>query len=240
MNSKLSPSLIICVSFVLFGCHLKDKESDRSAKIDATYNQIADLTIEQLKITNAAFEDSKVTAAIKEYGNARTAIEKDGIISKAIPDVTFTLPAPNERKKNGGLEFISFPDKVSPNDFDLAIRNNDVVVKQVKLMNAYFAGLDTGTVSAIAFYENLPKDDKIKYFLDYQQLKPLPDFQKIWIRREFQRAYLLQRLLLLERLRMYMVRTKYINEFPQGFKQNTGVGYQNNDKQFDLALIEKK
>jgi hypothetical protein len=242
MYSKPLFVLFVCFSVTLCSCNPRSNTTQAvSAKIDSAYAQIADLKMEQLKLSNKVLEDPKITAAIQEYANAKTTADKDRIIEIAKPPEipTDTRPAPNEKPTKGGIEFASFLDKISPEAFDLAIRNNDVVVQQVRLMNNYFGGLDSSTMNAMAYYEQLPTDQKVKFFLNEQEFKPVPDYQQRWLGREFRNAYLLQRLLLLNHLNQYLARTKYINEFPQGFKQNMGTSLKEDEKQFDLVISHK-
>jgi hypothetical protein len=248
MKLNYSHLFFLCTAFVLTSCGDKMKSSDVEAinsKIDSSYNQISDLSIEQLKIYNQRFENPKITGAIEEYSKAKTISDKRKI-SDMIGDIRKSDPTDgrphgdvNTIKSASYIDFISLLDKFNPQNFDLAIQNNDVVAKQIKLMNNYFSDIDKGTLDAVAFYEKLSKDDKTKLFFNTYQLKPLPDYAQKYIGREFQRAYLLQRLQIAEQLRQEFLRRRFINEFPQGFRQNTNIGLLKNEKQFDLSLTQK-
>jgi hypothetical protein len=242
MNPKTLLLAIPMFALLVTGCKTKPKNEDNiAAKVDSTYAMVADLKMEQLKVLNRFFEDSKYTSAIQEYSNAKSVAEKIRIAdaAKVWPD---DLPAPNEfrQKVRQGIDFVSYRDGIKPEEFDLALRNNDAVAEQVKLMNRYFQGLDKPTLDAIDYYENLSREDKLKLFSNEAALTPVPDYVKAWVNREFQYTYNLQQLLLYYRLQRYLQTRRFINEFPQGFKQQQqSLSSLQDEKKFDLNLVSK-
>lgn len=239
MKSEFLLLVIPVIALLNAACTSNKKEPPEtnaiSSKIDSSYAQIADLRIEQLKITNRYFEDPKITEAIQEYAKATTISDKIRIVevNKTWPD---EVPRPKETPQ-GRMDFVSHFDKIKPEEFDLAIRNNDVVAQQVRLMNNYFGELDKTTLEAIDYYEKLSKEQKARFFNE-TELKPVPDYEQKLLGREFRYNYYLQKQLLFRRLMEYLQRRRFINEFPQGFKQFNTIGYLN-DKQFDLNIASK-
>ncbi len=236
--------IVLFVTFLFASCQTGNDSTELktiNSKIDSSYSQVADLTMEQFKIYNETFKNDKITAAIQEYSKAKTTVDKDRIIEALKPaedgrphgDV-------NTIKEKGGIDFIPFNTVSGKEDFDLAIRTNNVVASQVKLMNNYFGELNKQTLDAVAFYENLSNEDKAKYFSNQAQLQPVPDYIQRQIGREFQRAYLLQRLQIVELLRRQFLQRRFVNEFPQGFRQNPQTAVLYDDKQFDLKINRKK
>lgn len=243
MNANKDSLILLSFAFLFASCQTGNDSTEVkaiNAKIDSSYRQVADLTMEQFKIYNETFKNDKITAAIQEYSKAKTMVEKDRIIQALKPaedgrphgDV-------NTIKEKGGIDFIPFITVSGKEDFDLAIRTNNVVARQVKLMNNYFGELNKETLDAVTFYENLSNEDKAKYFFNQGQVQPVPDYMRRQIGREFQHAYLLQRLQILELLRRQFLQRRFVNEFPQGFKQNQQTAVLYDDKQFDLKINRK-
>lgn len=244
MKSIKVTLIVLSFTFLFFSCQNGNGSSEVkaiNAKIDSSYSQVADLTIEQFKIYNETFKNDKITAAIQEYSKAKSMVERDGIINALKPaedgrphgDV-------NTIKEKGGIDFIPFITVSSREDFDLAIRTNNVVARQVKLMNNYFGELNKETLDAVTFYENLSNEDKVKFFFNQGQVQPVPDYARRQIGRDFQHAYLLQRVQILELLRRQFLKRRFVNEFPQGFKQNHQTAVLYDEKQFDLKINSKK
>jgi hypothetical protein len=236
---KATTFLLVSLVLLFSRCKQQNGCDAVSAKADSTYAMLADLKMQQFRIMNDAFPDQKITAAIQEYEKAKTIGERikvaDALKKEVVKtEVTTYLPA----CKQQSLDFISHLYKVTPQSFDLAIQNNDVIAQQVKLLNAYFNDLDTGTVSAISVYERLTKDEKIKLLTDANAFIPAPDYLKRYLGREFQRTYYVQRYLALEQLKRHLLQKRFINEFPQGFKQSKDVGQRQQDNQFDLKLAK--
>lgn len=242
MKPKVLFLILFSFVLVLTSCSDKSQSSEIeaiNAKVDSSFVQIADLTIEQIKIYNETFKDAKVTAAIQEYAKAKTVAEKRSVIDVIEPNDGRPHGDINTIKEKGGIDFISAVAKISPESFDLAIRNNDVVAKQVKLMNNYFGELNKETLDAVAFYEKMTKEDKTKLFFNASDFKPAPDYALRYIGREFQRTYLLQRLQVLQLLRRQFLLKRFVNEFPQGFNQRGSLSVIENDKQFDLQFAQR-
>jgi|GEM_PF-6238757 len=228
------------IILLLTKCKPDSEDSTFHAKVDSTYAMLMDLKYQEIKITNNTFEDAKITAAIQAYANAKTTDERISIMDAVRrdiikTDVTTDLPA----SKQQGLDFITQFNRITPERFDLAIQNNDVVVQQIKLMNAHFNDLDTGTINAIGVYEKLSKEDKVKFLGEPDAFKPVPDYIQRYLGREFQRTYYFQRYLAMERLNKYLLQKRFINEFPQGFKQLRDIGQKETNYQFDLKLAKK-
>jgi len=106
-------------------------------------------------------------------------------------------------------------------------------------MNTAFKDLDTGAVNAIAFYEKLGKEDKTKLLTNAAAYTPVPDYIQRYLSQEFRRTYYMQRLQMQQMLNKWLLQRRFINEFPQGFKDLGQFGMQINDKAFDLKIAKK-
>ena len=232
---KLRSALFAFAGLNLFFASCSNPETQSAnVKIDSTYALIAALKIEQLKITNRYFPDPKVTTAIEEFSKAKNIYDKIKIVD-ALGHEPETTTHPKATK---GTDFLTHFDKIDQQSFDLAIQNNDVVAQQVKLLNSYFDGLDKTTVDAIGAYEKLSKDQKVKLLTNPSEFIPVPDYVERYLGRQFLRTYYIQRWQVMERLNRYLIRTRYINEFPQGFRQFGEISNPYDKKQFDLNLTK--
>jgi hypothetical protein len=232
---KLRIALFAFAGLNLFIASCTNPENQSAnVKIDSTYALIAALKIEQLKITNRYFQDPKVTTAIQEFSNAKTIYDKIKIVDDLEHDPSTTTHPKAEK----GIDFLTHFEKIDQQSFDLAIQNNDVVAQQVKLINSYFDGLDKTTLGSIDVYEKLSKDQKVKLLTNPSEFIPVPDYVERYLGRQFLRTYYIQRWLAMERLNRYLIRTRYINEFPQGFRQLGDRTQLEDKKQFDLNLAK--
>lgn len=240
-NMKLLEAMVTAAAFAAFASGCKEpaeqQQDPTASKIDSVYAQIADLTIEQMKLTTKYVNLPQVTATIEAYSKAKTISDKIRIVDAFKPNEQNKADACDAKATPRGNYVIStrFDPAVNPQNFDLYLRNNDVAVQQIKLMNSYFNDLDKNSLDAIAFYEQLDSAAKTKlFFLDNSAIAQ-PDYAKRWMAREFQMTYQLQKAAMMQMLQRYMLQRRYINEFPQGFRTTT-LNQQHHPHQFDLAI----
>ncbi len=230
------------VMSILFSCQKNDNQKAAAIvnRIDSTYNKIADIQLEQIQIHNKAFENSKLTEVIKGF-ESLSPIEKGNKIGDIVLRRTGDFQPCDQhitRKTGDIFVHIEQPDIVDKS-FDKAIRYNDMTVQKVKALQSHFQDLDKSTLGAIAFYEKLSTEDKLKMFSVGSDLIPVPDYQR-FVGRELLLAYNLKKLNLYRDLNRYVTRRMYINEFPQGFKNKLNeIKIETGDsKEFDLPFVK--
>jgi hypothetical protein len=243
MKKLLSSMLVMSI---LFSCQKNDTQKAAAIvnRIDSTYNKIADIQLEQIQIHNKAFENPKLTEVIKGFENL-SPIEKGNKIGDIVARKTGEFqPCDQHIPRKTGDIFIheEQPDiimKSNDKSFDKAIRYNDMTVEKVKALQSHFQDLDKSTLGAIAFYEKLSTEDKLKMFSVGSDLIPVPDYQR-FVGRELLLAYNLKKLNLYRDLNRYVTRRMYINEFPQGFKNKLNeIKIERGDsKEFDLPFVK--
>lgn len=245
----------LLLSVILFShCTSSPKEttgSDNATvllnKIDSEFVKTADMQVAALKAAGAQ-ENTAISDAIKQYEASGTDVSKKAAIywDLVADDDNERAEAQGEaaaarwEARHGGI-ISRFNPTIPDQNFDLAIRQNDLAIQQAKIMNNQFHDGGADMMNAIAYYEKLSKDDKIKMMGSNVSLKPVPDYQYI-IARQLERGYLLQRLQIERNLNRYIRNrlNRYLNEFPQGFK-SPATSFndinQYDDRQFDLKNV---
>jgi hypothetical protein len=215
-------------------------------KIDSEFVKTADMQVAALKAAGAE-ENTAISNAIRQYEASGTDVSKkaaiywDLVADDDIERAEAQAAAAEARweARHGGI-ISRFNPTIPDRNFDLAIRHNDLAIQQAKIMNNQFHDGSADMMNAIAYYEKLGKEEKIKMLSSNVSLKPVPDYQFL-IARQLERGYLLQRLQLERNLNRYIRNrlNRYINEFPQGFKSTTSfndAGHYD-DRQFDLKNV---
>jgi hypothetical protein len=216
-------------------------------KIDSEFVKSSDMQVAALK-TAGATENKAISDAIRQYEasgmdiNKKASIYWDLIADDDDNERAEAQAAAAEARwetRHGGI-ISRFAVTIPDRNFDLAIQHNDLAVQQAKIMNNQFGDVSADMMNAIAYYEKLSKEDKMKMMGSNVSLKPAPDYQNL-IARQLERGYLLQRLQWERNLNRYIRNrlNRYINEFPQGFKPSTSFhdAGLDNDKQFDLKNV---
>lgn len=230
------------VMSILFSCQKNDTQEAAAIvnRIDSTYNKIADIQLEQIQIHNKAFENPKLTEVIKGFENL-SPIEKGNKIGDIVARKTGEFQPCDQHipRKTGDIFIHEEQPDIINKSFDKAIRYNDMTVEKVKALQSHFQDLDKSTLGAIAFYEKLSTEDKLKMFSVGSDRIPVPDYQR-FVGRELLLAYNLKKLNLYRDLNRYVTRRMYINEFPQGFKNKLNeIKIERGDgKEFDLPFVK--
>jgi len=199
-NLSVSGTVFVILLGILAFTSCKQEQKNTSAaianNIDSEMVSLADINIARLQVSQQFLGDlfdKRYSELIKEYENTKDRVSKVNFIDRLIIEEKFTSadkPHPSEIKRTGYPGIIRY---MTDDNFDLAIKNNDAFVAQVKFMNSKFKTLDQSAVDAISFYEKLQPDQKKQFFDMANGTKitgniPAPDYQK-YVSRELLRGY---------------------------------------------------
>jgi len=250
---------LLLLMIIMAHCSTPPKEAatDNSkvllSKIDSEYVKLADLRIAELKDAEKVFgADNNYSDVIKQYEAAGADVSRKSAVfwqkfandddpkwQRAMAQAEAQMDRILARaEKNGGIVPV-FNLVASDRNFDLALKENDFAIQQVKMLNSHFGDASKETLDAIAYYDKLSKDEKVKMLSGNANLTPVPDYQR-FIYQRLDRNYFLQKLLLQQQLNKFLQYrcNRYINEFPQGYKTTSYRQVdQTGDKQFDLRKI---
>jgi hypothetical protein len=205
--------------------------------------QLADINIERLKISQqylGSYFEKRHSDLIKEYENSKDYVSKVNLLNRVIEEKFTCADKPHHKETTGYPGIIRYN---TDGNFDLAIKNNDAFVAQVKFINSKFKTLDKTALDAISFYEQLTPDQKKQYFNPTAGVKtagaiPAPDYQ----------AHIAQQLQLgyyhyqyhLQALFYYYYKQKTLNLL-RGFEGHVpNARLIPNDKQFDIPILASR